>query len=90
LIGANRAHLGDRPLLDAMSKVRDELATPPSADELLLLGRRQFRTNNNAHPGVSANDWTDSTVVESVVGQSVLNGVPVRLRPLATAAADLK
>ena len=34
-----------------------------------------------AHPGVSANDWTDSTVVESVVGQSVLNEVPVRLRP---------
>jgi hypothetical protein len=26
-----------------------------------------------AHPSVSANDWTDSTVVESVVGQSVLN-----------------
>ena len=41
-----------------------------------------------AHPGVSANDWTDATVVESVVGQSVLNGVPVRLRPLATAASD--
>ncbi len=47
MIGANRAHLGDRPLLDAMSKLRDELATPPSADELLLLGRRQFRTNNS-------------------------------------------
>ncbi len=31
-------------------------------------------------PGVSANDWTDDQVVESVVGQSVLNGVPVRLR----------
>jgi hypothetical protein len=41
-----------------------------------------------AHPGVSANDWTDSTVVESVVGQSILNGVPVRLRPLVTAASD--
>lgn len=33
-------------------------------------------------PGVSANDWTDDTVVEAVVGQSILNGVPVRLRAL--------
>jgi anaerobic selenocysteine-containing dehydrogenase len=32
-----------------------------------------------SHPGVSANDWTDDSVVESVVGQSILNGVPVRL-----------
>jgi anaerobic selenocysteine-containing dehydrogenase len=34
-------------------------------------------------PGVSANDWTDDQVVEAVVGQSVLNGVPVRLHPAA-------
>jgi anaerobic selenocysteine-containing dehydrogenase len=36
-------------------------------------------------PGVSVNDWTDESVVEDVVGQSVLNGVPVRLfsRPKA-------
>jgi anaerobic selenocysteine-containing dehydrogenase len=33
----------------------------------------------SAHPGVSANDWTDDQDVESVVGQSILNGVPVRL-----------
>jgi anaerobic selenocysteine-containing dehydrogenase len=155
-----RVHLDGGPLLDAMRALADELATPPSADELLLVGRRQLRTNNTwlhnvpamvsgrerclllvnpedaaragihadgkallesrvhtgpvavkltdeiragvvslphgwghapaapwqkvagAHPGVSANDWTDSTVVESVVGQSVLNGVPVRLRRL--------
>jgi len=32
-----------------------------------------------AHAGVSANDWTDDQDVESVVGQSILNGVPVRL-----------
>jgi anaerobic selenocysteine-containing dehydrogenase len=30
-------------------------------------------------PGVSINDWTDDMDVESVVGQSILNGVPVRL-----------
>jgi anaerobic selenocysteine-containing dehydrogenase len=32
-----------------------------------------------AHPGVSANDWTDDAVTEGIVGQSILNGVPVRL-----------
>ncbi len=36
-----------------------------------------------ARPGVSANDWTDDQEVEEVVGQSILNGVPVRLRPVA-------
>jgi anaerobic selenocysteine-containing dehydrogenase len=38
-------------------------------------------------PGVSANDWTDDQLVESVVGQSVLNGVPVRLHRLGAQAA---
>jgi anaerobic selenocysteine-containing dehydrogenase len=33
-----------------------------------------------ANAGVSANDWTDDQNVEAVVGQSILNGVPVRLR----------
>jgi anaerobic selenocysteine-containing dehydrogenase len=42
----------------------------------------------SSRPGVSANDWTDDQLVESVVGQSVLNGVPVRLRaPRATEQA---
>ncbi|WP_296281837.1 molybdopterin-dependent oxidoreductase [uncultured Acinetobacter sp.] len=31
------------------------------------------------HAGVSFNDWTDDQQVESIVGQSILNGVPVRL-----------
>jgi anaerobic selenocysteine-containing dehydrogenase len=31
------------------------------------------------HAGVSLNDWTDDAEVEGVVGQSILNGVPVRL-----------
>ncbi len=39
-----------------------------------------------AHAGVSANDWTDDARVESVVGQSILNGVPVQLEPVTTAA----
>ena len=35
------------------------------------------------HAGVSANDWTDDADVEAVVGQSILNGVEVRLAPAA-------
>jgi len=34
-------------------------------------------------PGVSANDWTDESVVEGIVGQSILNGVPVQVHPRA-------
>ncbi|MGH7964062.1 MAG: molybdopterin dinucleotide binding domain-containing protein, partial [Candidatus Binatia bacterium] len=34
-----------------------------------------------AHAGVSVNDWTDDQMVESVVGRSILNGVPIRLHP---------
>ena len=29
--------------------------------------------------GVSANDWTDERLIEPIIGQSVLNGVPVTL-----------
>ncbi|MGD9720874.1 MAG: molybdopterin-dependent oxidoreductase [Pirellulales bacterium] len=39
-----------------------------------------------SHAGVSFNDWTDDQRVESVVGQSILNGVHVRLRALTPAA----
>lgn len=42
----------------------------PSADYQSVASHR---------PGVSVNDWTDETNVESVVGQSILNGVPVSL-----------
>jgi anaerobic selenocysteine-containing dehydrogenase len=33
-----------------------------------------------SRPGVSFNDWSDDAETEAVVGQSILNGVPVRLR----------
>ena len=36
-----------------------------------------------ATPGVSINDWTDESVAENVVGQSILNGTPVRVFPRA-------
>ena len=34
-----------------------------------------------SHPGVSVNDWVDDAVVEPIIGQSILNGVPVTLGP---------
>ena len=160
-----RVRLDAPPLLDALRELARETAQPPAADELLLIGRREIRTNNSwmhnvralvagrerckllvhpddaqragvadggmallesrvhrgpvaiqvsdemrpgvvslphgwghadsapwqqvasSRPGVSANDWTDDQLVESVVGQSVLNGVPVRLSPLPAAAS---
>jgi anaerobic selenocysteine-containing dehydrogenase len=32
--------------------------------------------------GVSVNDWVDDAVVEPIIGQSILNGVPVTLAPV--------
>jgi len=156
-----RIHLDAPPLLAAIGVLEAELARRPDPEELLLVGRREVRTNNSwmhnvpalvagrercvllvhpddaaraqvadgelavlqsrvhegsvrvrlsdemrpgvvslphgwghasaapwqrvaaTQPGVSANDWTDDQWVESVVGQSILNGVPVRLRALS-------
>jgi anaerobic selenocysteine-containing dehydrogenase len=39
-----------------------------------------------SHAGVSINDWVDDSVVEPIIGQSILNGVPVRLGPVHRAA----
>jgi anaerobic selenocysteine-containing dehydrogenase len=154
-----RAHLDAPPLLAAVDEVAAALTAQPDADDdsLLLIGRRELRSNNSwlhnipelvsgrercvllvhprdaaergladgqtatlesrvytgevpvklsdemrpgvvslphgwghaasapwqqtapKHPGVSFNDWTDDEQLESVVGQSVLNGVRVRL-----------
>ncbi len=154
----HRPHLAAAPLLQALAELAPAIAQPPADDEVLLIGRRELRTNNSwmhnvpalvagrercvlyvhprdaaraglrdsqpallesrvrsaavpvrvtdevmpgvvslphgwghgpsapwqrvagAHPGISANDFTDDQRVESVVGQSILNGVPVRLR----------
>lgn len=151
------AHLAAAPILADARRLAATLETVPSRDELLLIGRRDIRTNNSwmhnvpamvsgrprcilyvhpddaaragvsdgdvatlasrvhrgdvpirvtdevrpgvvslphgwghapsaawqrtagAHAGVSANDWSDDQLVEGVVGQSVLNGVPVTL-----------
>jgi anaerobic selenocysteine-containing dehydrogenase len=152
-----KVHLAIEPLLENWDALDAKLGETPPADTLMLIGRRELRTNNSwmhnipslvsgaarcllfvhpkdaaergiadgdrvamesrvhrgevrvqltediapgvvslphgwghaasapwqrvagQHPGVSVNDWTDDAVVEGVVGQSVLNGVPVRL-----------
>jgi anaerobic selenocysteine-containing dehydrogenase len=153
-----KIHLVAEPLLRALAEVEQELIRERAHGEVLLIGRRELRTNNSwmhnvpamvsgrercvlfvhpadaqrvglrdsepamlesrvhsgvvpvrvtdevmpgvvslphgwghaacacgqsvaaAHAGISANDFTDDQRVESVVGQSILNGVPVRLR----------
>jgi anaerobic selenocysteine-containing dehydrogenase len=156
--GDGRVHLVGEPLMRALGELERELDAAPANGDVLLVGRRDLRSNNSwmhnapslvagrercvllvnpvdaaraglrdsqpavlenhvhaaavpvriteevmpgvvslphgwghapsaawqrvagAHAGVSANDWTDDQCVESVVGQSVMNGVPVRLR----------
>jgi anaerobic selenocysteine-containing dehydrogenase len=41
-----------------------------------------------SRPGLSVNDWTDDGDVEALVGQSILNGVPVQLRPAIIAGSE--
>lgn len=48
----------------------------------------QWQSVAGAHAGVSANDFTDDQRVEGVVGQSILNGVPVRLRRAESQPTD--
>jgi anaerobic selenocysteine-containing dehydrogenase len=48
---------------------------------------RRWQTVAAAHAGVSMNDWTDDNDVEAVVGQSILNGIPVQLKPTVSAIA---
>ena len=33
----------------------------------------------SAHPGINFNDLADDAVIEAVVGNAVLNGIPVEL-----------
>ena len=152
-----KIHVGAAPFLAALDEFVAAIAVAPAADELLLVGRRDLRSNNSwmhnvpamvsgkercvlfvhpddaaragiadgsdavltsrvhrgpvrvrvtdemrpgvvslphgwghsasakwqrvagDHAGVSANDWTDDAEVEGIVGQSILNGVSVRL-----------
>ncbi len=155
-----RVHLASPRMLEAMAVLEQDLDAKAAADALVLIGRRELRSNNSwmhnvpslvsgrercvlyvhpddaaryavrdgemailesrvhrgevrvavtddmrpgvvslphgwghadsaawqkvagSHAGVSINDWVDDSVVEPIIGQSILNGVPVRLEPL--------
>ncbi len=152
-----RIHLAPELMTRAMDALGEDLERPPARDALVLIGRRELRSNNSwmhnvpalvsgrercvllvhpddarrhgvgdgefavlesrvhrgevrvkvtdemrpgvvslphgwgharsaawqrtagTHAGVSINDWTDDSVIEPIIGQSILNGVPVRL-----------
>jgi len=156
-----RIHLGNACMLEALGALERDLAATVRTDGLVLIGRRELRSNNSwmhnvpalvtgrercvlyvhpddaaryrvsdgemavlesrvhrgevrvsvtdemrpgvvslphgyghatsarwqkvagSHAGVSVNDWVDDAVVEPIIGQSILNGVPVRLGPCA-------
>jgi anaerobic selenocysteine-containing dehydrogenase len=59
-----------------------------SAAQLGPRDERAMAARRSRTPGVSANDWTDDQDVEALVGQLILNGVPVRLRPALTPQAQ--
>jgi anaerobic selenocysteine-containing dehydrogenase len=74
----SRVHEGEVPV-----RVTDEIlpgvvSLPHGFGHARVHGFQQVASER---PGISANDWTDDQLVESIVGQSILNGVPVRLRP---------
>ena len=48
-------------------------------------GLTAYQRVSAAVSGASMNDWTDDSRVEAVVGQSILNGVPVRVSSLGEA-----
>ncbi|WP_428261940.1 molybdopterin-dependent oxidoreductase [Haliangium sp.] len=61
--------------------IRPGVVSLPHGFGHAALGERQRVAARRG--GVSANDWTDDAEVDSIAGQSVLNGVPVRLSPIA-------
>lgn len=78
----SRVHAGEVPVR-VTDEVRPGVVSLPHG--FGHAGVARFQSVAGAQPGVSANDWTDDQDVESVVGQSILNGVRVRLRPLEAA-----
>jgi anaerobic selenocysteine-containing dehydrogenase len=75
----SRVHRG-QVTLRVTDEVREGVVSLPHGYGHAQLG--DWQTVATAHAGVSANDWTDDAEVESVAGQSILNGVPVQLRPI--------
>jgi anaerobic selenocysteine-containing dehydrogenase len=72
----NRVHTGEVPV-KVSDEMRPGVVCLPHGWGHAASARWQHTAGRN--PGVSFNDWTDDAELESVVGQSILNGVRVRL-----------
>ncbi len=81
---ANHVHRGEVPV-EICDEMREGVVSLPHGWGHAASAR--WQRTAGAHAGVSANDWTDDRVVESVVGQSILNGVRVRLTAKTAEAA---
>lgn len=72
----SRIHRGEVPIA-VTDEVRPGVVSLPHGYG--HAASRSYQRVAGRAPGVSANDWTDDGVVESIVGQSVLTGVRVTL-----------
>jgi anaerobic selenocysteine-containing dehydrogenase len=82
---SSRVHLGE-VRVHVTDEIREGVVSLPHGWG--HAGIAQFQRVAGATAGVSANDWTDDQAVEAIVGQSILNGVPVRLRSPDVAQAE--
>ena len=72
----SRVHTGEVPV-KLSDEMRPGVVSLPHGWGHAAAAR--FLRTAGSRPGVSFNDWSDDGVTESIVGQSILNGVPVRL-----------
>src|SRR5262249_28139992 len=80
----SRVHAGPVPI-ELSTEMRRGVVSLPHGYGHQAIGVHQ--PTAGSHAGVSVNDWTDDGDVEAVVGQSILNGVPVRLGKLPSTEA---
>jgi anaerobic selenocysteine-containing dehydrogenase len=80
----SRIHSAQVPIR-VTDEVRPGVVSLPHGWGHAQSGRWQRVAGENA--GVSANDWTDDQRVEAIVGQSILNGIPVLLKAVERGAS---
>jgi anaerobic selenocysteine-containing dehydrogenase len=73
----SRVHRGE-VTIHVTDEVREGVVSLPHGFGHRAIGAWQAVAGE--HAGVSANDWVDDGEVEAIAGQSILNGVPVRLQ----------
>ncbi|MEE8310894.1 MAG: molybdopterin-dependent oxidoreductase, partial [Candidatus Binatia bacterium] len=80
----SRTHT-DRVRVHVTDEMRPGVVSLPHGWGHAATARWQRVAGENA--GVSANDWTDDRLIEPIIGQSILNGVPVTLAAAEKVAA---